>query len=154
LKDESATRRMRVHRIGTAALWSYVTSVCDLCPYRLTATVFSVDVMTIKSDKTIKNGKKASAPRLPGLAEEVRESARAGQHAASRALRDFRRTVDDAIPDVVEPLRARIVDAAIELADELVTAQFKFHRSIVRSADRALTKSVTSANGDGSRGRD
>ncbi|MGH3640253.1 MAG: hypothetical protein ACRDUX_14615 [Mycobacterium sp.] len=110
--------------------------------------------MTIKSDKTIKDSKKVSAPRLPGLAEEVRESARAGQHAASRALRDFRRTVDDAIPEVVEPLRARIVHAAIELADELVTAQFTFHRSIVRSADRAMTKSVTPANDEGSRGRD
>jgi len=33
------------------------------------------------------------------------------------------------------------VDAAIELADQLVTAQYEFHRSIVRSADRALSKS-------------
>ena len=39
------------------------------------------------------------------------------------------------------PLRQTIVDAAIDLADQLVTAQYEFHRSIVRSADRALSKS-------------
>ncbi len=82
----------------------------------------------------------------PGLAEDIRESAKAGQHAASQALHKFRQTLDDAIPEAVQPLRTRIVDAAIELADELVTAQFKFNRSIVRSADRALTKADDDAN--------
>ncbi|HYO02976.1 MAG TPA: hypothetical protein VET27_14320 [Mycobacterium sp.] len=79
--------------------------------------------------------------RVADLADEVRESARAGQHAASEALRKFRHTVDEAIPESVQPLRKKIVDAAIELADQLVTAQYKFNRSIVQTADRALTKS-------------
>jgi hypothetical protein len=83
---------------------------------------------------------KKTAPRTD-LADDVRESAQAGQHAASEALRKFYRTVDEAIPESVQPLRKRIVDAAIELADELVTAQYEFHRSIVRSADRALSRS-------------
>ena len=60
--------------------------------------------------------KKTVAPRTD-LADEVRESAKAGQHAASEALREFYRTVDEAIPESVQPLRKRIVDAAIELAD-------------------------------------
>jgi hypothetical protein len=81
------------------------------------------------------------APQAADLVDEVRESAKAGQHAASEALRKFYRTVDEAIPESIQPLRKRIVDAAIELADELVTAQYEFHRSIVRSADRALSKS-------------
>jgi hypothetical protein len=84
--------------------------------------------------------KKTVAPRTD-LADEVRESAKAGQHAASEALRKFYRTVDEAIPESVRPLRKTIADAAIELADQLVTAQYQFHRSIVRSADRALSKS-------------
>ena len=84
--------------------------------------------------------KKSVAPRTD-LADEVRESAKAGQHAASEALRKFYRTVDEAIPESVRPLRKTIADAAIELADQLVTAQYQFHRSIVRSADRALSKS-------------
>ncbi|MDZ7885972.1 MAG: hypothetical protein U5N53_25110 [Mycobacterium sp.] len=60
------------------------------------------------------------------LTEEVRDSAKAGQHAASEALRKFRHAVDEAIPESVQPLRTKIVDAAIELADDLVTAQYKF----------------------------
>ena len=76
------------------------------------------------------------------LADEVRESAKAGEHAASEALRKFRRTVDEAIPETVQPLRKTIVDAAIEFADKLVTAQYEFNRSIVRTADRVLSKSA------------
>ena len=85
--------------------------------------------------------KKIEASQAVDLVDEVRESAKAGQHAASEALRKFRKTVDEAIPENLQPLRQTIVDAAIELADQLVTAQYEFHRSIVRSADRALSKS-------------
>jgi hypothetical protein len=102
--------------------------------------------MTTKSDDVTAIDSKASASDGVGLADEVRESAKAGQHAASQALHKFRLTLDDAIPEAVQPLRARIVEAAIELADELVTAQFKFNRSIVRSADRALTKADDQAH--------
>lgn len=84
---------------------------------------------------------KSAAPRAADLVDEVRESAKAGQHAASEALRSFHHTVDEAIPESLQPLRKTIVDAAIELADRLVTAQYEFHRSIVHSADRALSKS-------------
>jgi len=90
---------------------------------------------------TANTEKRTVAPRAADLADEVRESAKAGQHAASEALRTFQRAVDEAIPESVQPLRKKIVDAAIELADQLVTAQYEFHRSIVRSADRALSKS-------------
>jgi hypothetical protein len=85
--------------------------------------------------------KKTVAAGPVDLVDEVRESAKAGQHGASEALRKFRGTVDEAIPENLQPLRKTIVDAAIELADQLVTAQYEFHRSIVRSADRALSKS-------------
>ena len=85
--------------------------------------------------------KKIEASQAVDLVDEVRESAKAGQHGASEALRKFRRTVDEAIPENLQPLRQTIVDAAIELADQLVTTQYELHRSIVRSADRALSKS-------------
>ena len=74
------------------------------------------------------------------LLDEVRESAKAGQHAVAEALRLFRQTVDEAIPEAVQPLRTKIVDAAIELADKLAAAQYQFNRNLVRSADRALSK--------------
>jgi precorrin-6x reductase len=75
------------------------------------------------------------------LLEEVRESARVGQHAAAEALRKFRRTLDEVIPEAVHPLRTKIDDAAIELADTLATAQYQFNRNLIRSTDRALSAS-------------
>ena len=39
------------------------------------------------------------------------------------------------------PLRTKIIDAAIDLADTLTTTQYYFHRHLIRSADRALRKS-------------
>lgn len=80
------------------------------------------------------------------LLEEVRESAKVGQHASAEALRNFRRVLDEAIPELVQPLRTKIVDAAIELADTLVTTQYQFSRNVIRSADRALSKSEGDKN--------
>lgn len=72
------------------------------------------------------------------LLEEVHESAKVGQNAAAEALRLFRQTVNEAVPEALQPLRTKLVDAAIELADKLVTAQYQFNRNLIRSADRAL----------------
>ena len=75
------------------------------------------------------------------LLDDVREAAKGGQHAAAEALRAFRQTVDEAVPQAVQPLRTKIVDAAIELADKLVAAQFQLNRDLIHSAERALSKS-------------
>lgn len=75
------------------------------------------------------------------LLDEVRDSAKMGQHAAAEALRRFRHTVNEAVPDAMQPLRTKLVDAAIELADKLVAAQYQFNRNLIRTADRALSKS-------------
>ena len=81
--------------------------------------------------------------------DQVLESAKAGQHAATDAVRKFVSTVDDAIRErreairedsAVHSLRTTIVDAALEMADKLVTTQYEFHRSLLRTADRALNK--------------
>lgn len=82
-----------------------------------------------------------SATHSGELLDDVRESAKAGQHAVAEALRLFRQTVDEAVPEAVQPLRNKIVDAALELADTLVAAQYQFNRNLVRSADRALNRS-------------
>jgi len=75
------------------------------------------------------------------LLDDVRDAAKVGQHAASEALRAFRHVLDEAIPEAVQPLRTKIVDAAIELADKLVAMQYQVNRDLIRSADRALSKS-------------
>ena len=97
--------------------------------------------MTQTTNKTVATTEPEDHGAMAELADDVRESAKAGQHAASEALRKFRRTVDEAIPEAVQPLRKSIVDAAIEFADKLVNAQYEFNRSIVRTADRVLSKS-------------
>lgn len=73
------------------------------------------------------------------LIEEVRESARVGQQAAAEALRQFNHVLDEAIPEAVQPLRTKIVGAAIDLANTLAATQYQFHRDLIHSADRALT---------------
>lgn len=75
------------------------------------------------------------------LLDDVRDAAKVGQHAAAEALRTFRQSLDEVIPEAVQPLRTKIVDAAIELADKLVDAQYQLNRNLIRSADRALSNS-------------
>jgi hypothetical protein len=75
------------------------------------------------------------------LLDEVHESAKVGQNAAADAVRIFRQTVNEAVPEALQPLRTKLVDAAIDLADKLVTAQYQFNRSLIRSADRVLGSS-------------
>lgn len=83
-----------------------------------------------------------SAPSQPAeLLDEVRDSAKLGQDATTEALRRFRDTVNEAVPEALQPLRSKLVDAAIELADKLVTAQYQFNRNLVRTADHALRAS-------------
>ena len=60
--------------------------------------------------------------------------------ADAEALIPEHNTVDEALPEAVHPLRKTIVDSALVLADQLVTTQCELLRSIVRSADRALSK--------------
>ena len=81
------------------------------------------------------------ASRSIDLLDDVRDAAKVGQHAAADALRTFRQTVDEAVPQAVQPLRTKIVDAAIELADKLVAAQFQLNRDLIRSAERAMDTS-------------
>ncbi|OBC00389.1 hypothetical protein A5784_20395 [Mycobacterium sp. 852013-50091_SCH5140682] len=81
-----------------------------------------------------------SSPQRTELFEELRESARVGQHAATDALRKFNHALDEAIPEAVHPLRAKIVDAAIDLASTLAAAQYQFHRNLIQTADRALAR--------------
>lgn len=78
--------------------------------------------------------------RSTDLLDEVLDSAKTGQHAAAEALRQFRQAVDEALPEAVHPLRTKLVDAAIELAEKLAAAQYQFNTKLIRSADRALNR--------------
>lgn len=78
--------------------------------------------------------------RAANLSDEVLKSVEAGQRAAIEAVRKFVDTVDEAIPakDDRPSRRETVIDAALDMADRLVTTQYEFLRSVVRSADRTL----------------
>lgn len=85
---------------------------------------------------------RAAVDRTAQISDDVLKSVEAGQRAAIEAVRRFVDTVDEALPALGghPSRREAIIDAALEMADKLVTTQYEFLRSVVRSADRSLTK--------------
>ena len=83
--------------------------------------------------------------RTAELSQEVLTSVEAGQRAALTAVRKFVDTVDEALPAVGErpSRRETVIDAALNMADSLITTQYDFLRSVVRSADRSLRRPDT-----------
>ncbi len=86
--------------------------------------------------------RKAAVDRTAQMSDDVLKSVEAGQRAAIEAVRKFVDTVDEALPALGghPSRREAVIDAALEMADKLVTTQYEFLRSVVRSADRSLTK--------------
>jgi hypothetical protein len=75
------------------------------------------------------------------LSEEVLKSVEAGQRAAIDAVRKFVDTVDEMLPAGDRPSRREtVINGALEMADKLVATQYDFLRSVVRSAERALSE--------------
>lgn len=95
---------------------------------------------TTKSDSTA-NTVHAVVERAAGLSDDVLKSVEAGQRSAIEAVRKFADTVDDVLPAQDDEHRSRretVIDAALDMADRLVTTQYEFLRSVVHSADRTL----------------
>ncbi|MGB8502980.1 hypothetical protein [Mycobacterium sp.] len=85
--------------------------------------------------------KKTVAERAVSLSDEVLESVGARQQSAIEAVRKFVGTVDEAMPNLVDPeLRKKILDAALDLAEQLATSTNEFLRSIVRTASETVHK--------------
>ncbi len=83
---------------------------------------------------------KTVAEQVADVSEEVLKSVESGQRAAIDAVRKFVGTVDEAIPALVDVSRRKtIVDAALDLADSLVTTRVEFLRSVVRSASETVS---------------
>ena len=91
-----------------------------------------------------KRSPKTAAERAEQLSEEVLEQVEAGQRAAIQAVKQFVDTVDRTLPrsgdDPETPSKRQdVVDAAMEMADQLVHTQYDFLRKVVRSAGRSLS---------------
>ena len=79
-----------------------------------------------------------SEPRWAELSDDVLESLEAGRKRGIEAVRKF---VDEVTPVVDgESRRKSVIDAALALAEELVTTQIEFMRGVVRSAGQAASK--------------
>jgi hypothetical protein len=85
---------------------------------------------------------KRAATKGADLSDAVLKSVEAGQLAALDAVREFLDSVDEVLPAIGDrpSRRATVIDAALEMADKLVTTQYDFIRSVVRSADHTLNK--------------
>ncbi len=85
--------------------------------------------------------------RTADLTEGVIKAVEAGQRAAIDAVRNFVETVDKALPEAGESpsRRQTVIDAALDMADKLVTTQYNFLSSIVRNVDRSVTNTERAA---------
>ena len=85
--------------------------------------------------------KKTVVERAAGLSHEVLGSVEAGRRRDPGGAQ-FVDTVDQVTPALVDASRRKtIVDAALDLADSLVTTRLEFLRSVVRSASATVSSS-------------
>jgi hypothetical protein len=73
-----------------------------------------------------------------GLSDDVLESVEASRKQAIDAVRKFVDQVSGDLPD--ESRRKNVIDAALDLTEELVTGRIEFFRSVVRSAGQVVGK--------------
>jgi hypothetical protein len=82
---------------------------------------------------------KTVVERAAELSDEVLESVEAGRKAAIEALRKFTTALEQTTPALVDPARRKgVIDAALDLAEELSAARIEFLRSVVRNAAETL----------------
>ncbi|MGB8389854.1 hypothetical protein [Mycobacterium sp.] len=79
-----------------------------------------------------------SQPRWAELSDDVLESVETGRKEAIEAVRKFVDQISPVLPD--QSRRKTVVDAALDLAEELSTARIEFFRSVVRSAGQTVSK--------------
>jgi hypothetical protein len=79
-----------------------------------------------------------TTPGWAELSDDVLASVEAGRKTAIDAVRKF---VDEVTPVIADQSRRKtVIDAALDLAEELGTARIEFLRSVVRIAGETLSK--------------
>jgi hypothetical protein len=81
---------------------------------------------------------KSEPPRWAELSDEVLESVESGRKQTIESVRKFVDQISAQVPD--QSRRTTVIDAALQLAEELVTTRIEFFRSVVRSAGEAVSK--------------
>ena len=79
-----------------------------------------------------------TAPGWAELSDDVLESVEVGRKTAVEAVRKF---VDEVTPVIDDQSRRKtVIDAALNLVEELAAARIEFLRSVVRSAGETFSK--------------
>jgi hypothetical protein len=82
--------------------------------------------------------KQTMAERAETLSDEVLQRVEARQRAAIEALRKFVDRLDDALPDLGEERRKKVLDALVDYYEQLATTTNDFVARMVRSASGTL----------------
>lgn len=99
--------------------------------------------MAEDTEKTPDERPSDMAERAVAMSEEVLKSVEAGQRNAIEAVRKFVGAVEESLPghgDDHPSRRENIVNAALNMADDLVKTQYEFIRSVVGNASETLRK--------------
>lgn len=82
--------------------------------------------------------RRTAVARAAELSGEVLTSVESGQRSALGAVHRFVDTLDDALPAIGKHpgRRDKVIDAALDMADRLVTSQYEFLHSVLRSVER------------------
>jgi hypothetical protein len=84
------------------------------------------------------NEKKTVAQRAADLSEDVLESVRDRQQTVIEAMRKFVDRLDEALPDLGEERRKKVLDALVDFAEKVGTTTNDFVARMVRSASGTL----------------
>ena len=82
--------------------------------------------------------KKTVAERAVDLSDDVLESVRDRQQTVIEATRKFVDRLDEALPDLGEERRKKVLDALVDFADKLATTTNDFAARVVRNASGTL----------------
>ncbi len=95
---------------------------------------------TIAQDRLASIRRPAVVERSAAASERVLRSVETAERDAIDAVRTFVETVDEALPVLGEhPSRRQdLIDAALEMADKLVTTQYEFLHGVVRNVSSSL----------------
>ena len=83
---------------------------------------------------------KTLGEQVADLSEDVLESVRDRQQTVIEAMRKFVDRLDEALPDIGEERRKKVLDAMVDFAEQLGTTTNEFASRMVRSASGTLNK--------------
>jgi hypothetical protein len=142
---KARTTKASTAKVPTAKVPTAKASTSKVPTAKATAAKAPQPRVTAAASKGKAAKLKSAAAKTADLSADVFTSVEAGQRTALAAVRTFVDTVDEALPALGahSSRRESVIDAALDMADKLVTSQYNFLRHVVRSADRSLGLSDT-----------